>query len=149
VWIDDEGKETWEIVIEDSNEYRVVHTDEKGKKGEFEMRLALIDGRTFIDLVPVGPALQQNDFYAGHILPIHSFAMLQRSGTDYKISFLEPSWLSSHLAKNPGALSHTTVDKDILITDTPRNLQKFLITSLQSPGAFSEPVLVKRKRPRQ
>jgi hypothetical protein len=145
IWIEPEGKETWDFTIADVNEYRLVHTDDKGKKGEFEVRLVMFDGRTFLDLSPVGPTITQNDFYAGHIMPVHSFVQLHRTGTEYKISFLDPNWLKSQLGKNPGALRHAIVDEEILITDTPKNLQKFLTLSLNSPGAFSEPVIVRRR----
>lgn len=149
VWMDQEGGENWDFSAADANEYKLVHTDESGKKGEFEARLVMIDGRTFLDIAPVGPAIPQNDFYAGHFLTVHSFVQLQRSGADLRISFLDPKWLKSHLEQNPGALRYAIVDGDVLITDSSKNLQKFLSTNLLVPGAFSEPVSVKRKASRR
>lgn len=144
-WTDDDSRESWEFTAAGENEYKLVYTDMDGKKGEFEARLLKLDKHLFLDLTPLGPSLSQNDFYAGHILNVHTFVHIIKNGTAFQMSILEPKWLKSHLEKNPGDLRHTTVDGEILITDTSKNLQKFLAKRISDTGSFSRPNTVKRK----
>ena len=145
VWTDDEQTETWEFVYVDEKEYKLVHTDESGKKGEFEARLLKIDGRTFLDIAPVRSHLGQNDFFNGHLLSAHSFIQVSQEGKTFRLSYLEPKWLKPYLEKNPAAIRHTSIDGEILFTDSTKNLQKFISAHLNTPGAFSNSISVKRK----
>ncbi len=145
VWTDGEQSETWEFTFADENEYKLVHTDELGKQGEFEARLLRIDGRTFLDIAPVRPRLSQNDFFSSHLLSVHSFVRLSQEGKTFRISYLETKWLKPFLEKNPAAVRHALIDGEILFTDTPKNLQKFIGANLNTLGAFSNPVTLQRK----
>jgi len=144
-WEEKDSAETWVFSMSAVDEYRVVHTDEDGKKGQFEARLIKLGGQMFLDLCPAAPVSTQNDFYRGHILSVHTFAKLSQDGPAYQISILEPKWLKSHLAKDPSALQHTVFDGEILITDSTVNLQKFVVSNASIPRAFSEPVTVYKK----
>jgi hypothetical protein len=145
VWREANETETWDISFVDEKRYRLIHTDESGKKGEFEMRLVKVDGRMFLDLTPVKPTSTQNDFYGGHILTVHTFVHLGRDGATVQISMLDPKWLKSALAQNGNSLRHTMMGDEILITDSSKNLQKFLISNIAVPGAFDSPVTLRRK----
>ena len=145
IWEEKGSAETWEFSMEAEKEYKVVHTDEKGKNGEFEARLIKLGGYMFLDLYPASPALKQNDFYRGHILSLHTFAKMSQHGSAYQVSFLDPTWLKSHLAKDPAAVRHTVIDGEILITDSTANLQKFVVSNVASPGAFTAPVIIDKK----
>ena len=144
-WTDPDGEETWEFFYCGDKEYKLIHTDEKGKKGEFEARLVKIGSGTFLDLTPIESAKPGNDFFRGHFLTIHSVIRVFRVGDTYQIAYLEPEWLKKTLAGEPGAVRHAAVGNDIVLTDTTKNLQKFLAANTTTPGAFSEPVTVKRK----
>lgn len=145
IWTDSDSTETWDLSLEKENEYKLVHTDESGKEGEFEVRLVKVGEQMFLDVCPSRPDLSQNNFYRGHILSVHTFVKLTRSGSSYQISILEPKWLKSHLAKKPSALRHAVVDGEILITDSTTNLQTFILSNLTSAGAFAAPVSLRRK----
>ena len=73
VWIDSEATESWVFTSPNDKEYKVVYTDESNKKGEFKALLLKIEGKLFLDLTPVKPALAQNDFYKANFLPTHTF----------------------------------------------------------------------------
>lgn len=145
VWAENEDGETWEFTEAGEKEYKLVQTDEGGRKGEFEARLLEIDDRMFLDLVPIGPSPTQNDFYDGHILKVHTFVHVTKNGRSFNIAYLDPNWLQTHLKQNPKALRHTVFDGDILVTDEPRKLQKFLSANVTTPGAFSPPSKVVRR----
>ncbi len=145
VWTDKDSKETWELTKAGEKEYKLVYTDEDGKTGEFTAHLLKVDGKTFLDLAPAEPLLPQNDFYKGHFLPIHTFALISQTAPTVQISFLEPEWLRKFLAKNPTALRHAKMEDEMLLTASPKELQKFLLAHLNTEGAFGKPISVKRK----
>ncbi len=145
VWTDKDSIETWELMKADEKQYKLVYTDEDGKTGEFTAHLLKADGKTFLDLAPVEPLLPQNDFYKGHFLPIHTFALISQTAPTVQISFLEPEWLRKFLAKNPTALRHAKMEDEMLLTASPKELQKFLLAHLNTEGAFGKPISVKRK----
>ena len=145
VWIDKDSKETWELTKNGEKQYKLIYTDENGKSGEFIARLLKIEGEKFMDLTPVNPILSQNDFYREHFLAVHSFAQITETGSTVQISFLEPEWLKTMLAKNPNAIRHEKIGDEIFLTASPKELQKFLLAHLNTRGAFADPISVKRK----
>ena len=145
VWTDKDSKETWELTKADKKQYKLVYTDEDGKTGEFTAYLLKVDGRTFLDLTPVEPILPQNDFYKGHFLTTHTFALISQTAPTVQISFLEPEWLRKFVVKNPTALRHAKMEDEMLLPASPKELQKFLLAHLNTEGAFGKPISVKRK----
>jgi len=145
VWTDKDSKEIWELRQADGKQYKLVYTDEDGKKGEFTAHLLKVDGRTFLDLTPVDLILPQNDFYKGHFLPTHTFVLITQTAGSVQISFPEPEWLKKILAKNPTAIRHEKMAGEILLTASTKDLQKFLLAHLNTEGAFAKPISVKRK----
>jgi hypothetical protein len=145
VWSDAEAAESWDFAYLSEKEYKLVYTDEKGKKGEFRARLLRIEGKTFLDLTPVKPVLPQNDFYKANFLATHTFVQVTQSAPNARIAYLEPDWLKSFLEKNPAAIRHEKLSGEILLTASTKELQKFLLTHLNTPGAFSKPIAIKRK----
>jgi hypothetical protein len=145
VWTDRDSKETFELTKSGEKQYRLVYTDEEGKSGEFVAHLLKIADKKFMDLTPVKPALSQNDFYREHFVVVHSFAQITETGSTVQISFLEPDWLKTMLVKNPTAIRHEKLGDEIFITASPKELQKFLLAHINTQGAFSKPLSVKRK----
>ena len=145
VWTDAEATESWSFTHSSGKEYKLVYTDENGKKGEFKAHLLKIDGKTFLDLTPVKPALAQNDFYKANLLTTHTFVLVTQTAPNAQIAYLEPDWLKAFLDKNPAAVRHEKISGEILLTASTKELQKFLLTHLTTPGAFSKPIGIKRK----
>lgn len=146
VWIDQESKETWEFIQGDDKQYKVIYTDEDKKKGELIAHLLKIDGKMFLDLMPIAPNLSQNDFYKGHFLQTHSFALITQTGATFQVSYLEPEWLKKILAENSSAIRHEKVRDEILLTASSKELQQFLLANLNTEGAFSRPIEITRKK---
>jgi hypothetical protein len=145
VWTDTDATESWDFSFSDEKEYKLVYTDESGKKGEFKAHLLKIEGKTFLDLTPVKPALVQNDFYKQNFLVTHTFVQITQAAPNAQIAYLEPDWLKSFLDKNPAAIRYEKLSGEILLTASTKELQKFLLAHLNTPGAFSKPIGIKRK----
>ncbi len=139
-WRAPESKETWELTPGENDVYRILHTDEEGKRGALRGHLLVLDGRRFLDLYPAEAELPQSDFYRDRLLPTHTFVALSAAGEDaIDVSYLDPEWLKRHLAAQPDALRHERIGDEILITAAPGDLQRFLLAHLRTDGAFSEP----------
>ena len=145
VWTDEDATESWEFTTSNDKDYRLVYTDENKKKGEFKACLLKIEGKLFLDLTPIKPSNPQNNFYKANFLATHTFVHISQLPPNPQITYLEPEWLKSHLDKNPSALRHERLSGEILITASTKDLQKFLLTNLQTPGAFAKPIGIKRK----
>lgn len=145
VWTEKDSPETWEITSANGKNYKIVYTDETGRKGEFVAHLLQIENRMFLDLTPAAAKLAQNDFYREHFLPAHSFALLTRTESTVQMSFLEQRWLKKFLAENPSAVRHAETGAGVVLTASPKELQKFLLLNLNTEGAFIKPLEMRRK----
>ena len=145
VWTDKDSKETWAFTEAGEKEYKLLYTEEDGRKGEFKAHLLKIEGKTFLDLTPIRPALSQNDFYKAHFLTLHTFVQVSQTAPTVQISYLEPEWLKKIIAENPNAIRHEKIGDEILLTASTKELQKFLLKHLNTEGAFAKPISVRRK----
>ena len=147
VWAEKNGRETWDLSRSDIDlEYRLRHTDEYGKKGEFSARLVRVGDKTFLDIVPVNPGFTQSDFYQGHFFATHTFVHVAKNGSSVWLSAVEPEWLKDFVARNPDAIRHLKIRDVIVLASTPKETQKLLLANLNTREAFSEPVELSRKR---
>lgn len=146
VWGAEDSTETWELRKHDEKAYTVVHTDEKGRRGEFRAHLLILGEQRFLDLDPVESEIPQSGFYRDRLLPTHTFVAIAQAGPAMRVSYLDQDWLKRFLAEQPAALRHETVQGEILITASPRDLQRFLLDHQKTEGAFSEPCELKRTR---
>ncbi len=144
---DPESSEKWQFTWVDNNEFKLLHTSEEGRTGAFTARFLKVGGRVFLDIVPKGGQENSNDFFKGHFFKTHTFIQIHQKGRSISISYLDPEWLNKKLAKEPRALGHLKLDGQLLLTDTTENLQRFLAENVDTPGAFSEQIEMRRADP--
>ena len=146
VWTDAESGETWALSKRDKLDYRLVHTDTDGLRGEFIGRLVKVEDNLFFDIVPIKPGFTQSDFYRTQYFSTHTFVHFAIDGSTAKLSYLEPKWLEDYLAEHPDAIRHERLGGDIMLTSSPKETQKFLLAQLNTRGAFSRPGELTLKR---
>ena len=141
VWAEPNSDETWAFTRsqEKGNAYRLVYADGNGKRGAFVTHLAKIKGQLFLDLFPEEPELESNDFYKGHLMPVHTFMHVAQIEPKLQLSALDADWLGKHLEKKPRALKHEIVDDTIVLTASTKKLQAFYIKHLKTEGAYDDP----------
>jgi hypothetical protein len=142
-WSDEGRTESWVFEKAGSSEYRMEYTDENGRTGTFEARLFKIRNRIFMDITPVRSPYVQG-FYGGHLLSVHTFFGLELGKDSAKLMYLDPAWLKRHLQNSPGAVEHTTVDGEVLLTDSTKKLKAFISTHLDTPGAFEQTEIISK-----
>ena len=103
-------------------------------------------GNTLLDLYPEEPEFQASEVYKNHVLRLHTFLLVQHNESRAQLKFLDPDWLKRFLADHPAALQHEMVADRLILTAPTLELQKFFLTHFKTPGAFSEPEEVIRKK---
>jgi hypothetical protein len=137
-WGDEDSQDTWTFAKSGEKEYRLVYTDQEGKKGKFVAHLLKVDGRMYLDLFPDEPDLEANDFYKGHLLPVHSFMRIATIEPNLRCASVNPEWLDEFLKQNPDAIKHERLEDGVVLTAQPKELQAFLAKHDTTEGAFGD-----------
>ena len=138
VWSGEDSDDTWSFTKTGEKRYQLVDTDQEGKEGTFVAHLLKIDGRLYLDLYPDKPDLEANDFYMGHLLPVHSFMRVATIEPNLRCANVNPEWVDQFLRKNPDAIKHERLEDGVVLTAQPKELQAFLAEHEKTEGAFSE-----------
>ncbi|MGB7068717.1 MAG: hypothetical protein WBD22_04430 [Pyrinomonadaceae bacterium] len=146
VWGETDTLETWDFSKSSKLEYKLVQTDENGRKGEFSARLVNVKGEMFLDIVPIKTGFIQSDFYKDNLVATHTFAHIKVMGPTVYVSLIESGWLNKTVASDSGAIRHVKIADETLITSGPKEIQNFLVENLKTKGAFSKPLELTRKR---
>ena len=143
-WDGDGSGSSWQFAQAGENAYTLVFTDDSGRTGGFDAHLASINGRLFLDFFPQEPEIDANEFYMLHIMPVHTFALVELSEEELKLSVIDPNWLDELLAEEPGAVKHEIVMDFPVFTASTEELQAFVTRCADTEGAFSDPMNLKR-----
>ena len=131
-WSDRDYRFSWQFERRGHIAYRLTQIDEDGDATVYEATLFRFDGRTFLDIVPIG----NKEKYGSNLLRAHSVMAITIENSRLRISSIDGNWLREHLARNPSIVKHTTIDGEVVITDTTENLQALIRRCMSSPGAF-------------
>jgi hypothetical protein len=145
-WSGDNGKDTWEFTKHGERGYKLLYTDEEGRQGRFVVYRFRVADNILLDLYPEEPEPRASDFYKQHLLRTHTFLLVLQSEPTARITALEPDWLQRFLTNNPAALQHQQVAERLILTGSTLELQSFILTHLKTPGAFSDPDELIRKK---
>jgi len=143
-WSEDNSQETWAFSAHDPRSYRLVFTDDEGRQGRFVIHLAEIDGKKFLDLFPERLDDETNEFYAQHLLQVHTFLFLEETEPRLRMAPMNREWLSEYLKEYPNAIAHEEVGDQVVFTAPTKELQKFVLQHLRTEGAFDEPTNMER-----
>ena len=145
LWRDAESPtETWAFAAASGKAYRLVFTESDGTAGAFVVHLARIGGATFLDLYPEPPERSMNALYADHLVPAHTFLLVERLGPELRLRAPEPEWVSGYLERHPDALAHEVLADRTVITASTEALQRFVLAHLETEGAFGHLAVLER-----
>ena len=147
-WKPEESEESIVITGDaDAKSYTAVYTDKEKKTGKFDVHLAKVNDRLLLDIAPAEPKREdESDMYQVHLLPVHSFMLVERKDADTLVlRQMDSDWLKAYLEKNPTAVAHETLDKDrILLTAPSEKVQAFVLEHVDTPDAYEDPSTLKR-----
>ncbi len=157
-----EGDQVWEFKKGEKEKSYDLVTDEEGKKGEFTAFLVRLQDSSkadkekesarqtllFLDLYPKEPKLETTDFYKFHLLPVHTFLKIEQLGTTLKIQAMNPEKLEKMLEGKPDLIKHEVLEDRIVLTASPKDLQKFMLEHVKDEGLFGDPTELERIEPK-
>ncbi len=149
VWMErEEGNERWTFELAGEKAYRLIY-EEEGKRGEFLVHLLRLGDQLFLDFYPDDEAMKamdRNDFYKFHWLPVHTFARVDAIEPDLTMAFMDPDWVKKELEGNDQQIAHVDRgEQGMVITASTKELQEFVRKHVHE--AFGESSKLKRIAP--
>ena len=142
-WSDHGHTESWTFERRGEKKYRMTYTDESGESGLYEAALFTLDGRMFLDLVPV----RKRDVHGGHLVAFHTvLGMTLEDDERAKLFYIDQVWLKNFLEANPGRVKNNSLDQGIVLTDTTSSLQSLMRLVMVTPGALDESEAITKQR---
>lgn len=135
----DDADESWRFEVATNKTYRLIVSEEKGKRGEFAAHLFKLRGHTFLDVTPTELELREDqvDLVGAALIPGHLILRVRSIEPDLKLDWVDWDWLKKHLEANPKALKHrVTATESIVLTAETRDLQRFVLKHLKTGELF-------------
>ncbi len=156
-WFDEEEENihTYEFSRseESSKRYKLTYTDDEGQKGQFEAQLVKLEDKLFLDIYTEQFACDIEDankaewFYnAFFFIPAHTFAKVDYSEPKLKLTLTDDEKMKELLEADPNAVKFESVEDGVVLTASPKELQKFVIKYADDERLFPEEVELVRKK---
>jgi hypothetical protein len=156
-WIDDPNnpETTWEFrnTDEPNNAYKLIFTDEKGKKGSFVARLVKLQEMLFLDVYPSELPWDANDpnkmdwpYNSFFLIPAHTFLKIDSMEPQLKMRLTLESEMKDLLKEEPNAVKHTFVSDRLVLTATTKELRAFILKYADDKRLFTGDVALVRKQ---
>ena len=131
------GKELPENL--DKTSYVLNLKDKNGKASEFKVHIIKLGGHYFLDFY-LEEFLDDDelDLASFHIVPVHTFAKVSFSKNQLHINWYDQDWLEKLIKANKIRIRHEYNGDYILLTASPKELQKFVTKYVNSEEAFND-----------
>jgi hypothetical protein len=145
IWRNAETRESLDITpLPADKSYKVKYTDKEGKSGPFVVHLAKVQDTLLADMAPDELDDTRSDVYNAHLLPLHSFMIVELAGNTLRLRTMKDDWFKEHIKAHPEALGFVQVEDEYLLASAPRQAQEFLLRNLKTEGAYSDPTEFER-----
>ena len=158
-WVDDpkSPKNTWEFSRAGAKEkaYKLVYSDNEGKKGSFDVHLVKLENRLFLDVFPNQFPSEQQDWEK--MKWAYNFFFFESAHTFIKIDSIEPQLkmrrtvgneMKELLKENPNVIKHGLVEDKIILTASTKELQAFVLKYAYDIRVFPAKIVLTRKKPK-
>lgn len=137
-----ENENIWEFVGDpDDKSYALTIHEKEDKTSKLTAHLVEVASRRFLDLYPADDAeLEGGDWLKFHVIPVHLFFHVSATEPNLVIAAMSPDDVSTLLKEKPEMVKHEFIEDDrVVLTDTPENLQTFVLAGLKIEDFFGEP----------
>ena len=145
-----ESDNIWEFVGDPNDKsYELTIFEEEGKQSKLKAHLVEFGGQRFFDFYPAKDAeLEGGTWLKIHVIPAHLFFKIELTESNLLIAIMNPDEVEKLLKKKPELVKHEVLEKDgrIVLTDTPENLQKFLLEGLKVKDFFGDAEELEREK---
>lgn len=155
-WVTDsnDSKTTWEFksIDDPKNAYNLIFTDEDGRKGSFVTHLVKLQDKLFLDIFPSELPWEPEDpnkmdwpYNSLFLIPAHTFIKVDSIKPQLKLRLTLESKMEELLKENPSAIEHTSVGDRLVLTDSTKKLQAFVLKYANDKRVFIDQVTLNRK----
>ena len=156
-WVDDPNNPntTWEFrnIDEPNNAYKLIFTDEEGKKGSFVARLVKLQEMLFLDIYPSELPWETDDpnkmdwpYNSFFLIPAHTFLRIDSIEPQLKIRLTLESEMKDLLKEEPNAIKHTFVGDRLVLTAATKELRAFVLEYADDKRLFTGDVALVREQ---
>jgi len=133
----------------ESEHYKLIHTDEKGRRASFHVAAGKLGTNVFLDfvLVDIEPHDSLNDLAQVGLIATHGFLKLVKTGDGLVLVAMDYEWLQKHLEANPKAIAHVVQDKRPILTASTEELKTFVAKYASDGKVFKNEVKLVPKNP--
>ena len=123
----------------DSTSYVLIVKDKDNKESQFSVHIIKLGGHYFLDFYLEDFLDNQDlDLASFHIVPVHTFAKVVINKNQLKINWFDQNWLEKLIKGNKIRIRHEYNGDYILLTASPKDLQKFVSKYVDSEEAFKD-----------
>jgi hypothetical protein len=155
-WVDDpkSPKTTWEFSREQAKEktYKLVYSDDEGKKGSFVVHLVKLENRLFLDVFPDQFPSEQQDWQDMKLaynffffLPAHTFIKIDYIEPQLKMRLTAEDEIKELFKEDPNVIEYESADGKVVLTASTEDLQAFVIEYAYDIRVFPTRVTLTRK----
>lgn len=155
-WVQEpnDPKTIWEFtrIDEPNNAYKLIFTDEEGKKGSFVAHLVKLQDKLFLDAYPSELPWEMEDpnqvdwpYNCFFMLPAHTFIKVDSIEPQLKLRVTIEDKMEELLEENPNAIGHTFIEDRLVLTASTKELQAFILKYADDERLFVDDVALDRK----
>lgn len=160
-WVDDPNKPetTWQFKRLDEPEgagekaYKLIFSDEEGRKGSFIAHLGKLENKLFLDLYPSELPWEPKDpnklewaYNTLLLIPVHTFIRIDSIGPQLKMRLTVEDQMEELLKENPTAVRHASTEDRLVLTASTKELQAFVLKYADDSRAFPNEMVLSRKK---
>lgn len=123
----------------DSASYVLLVKDKDNKESTFSVHIIKLGGHYFLDFYLEDFLDDEHlDLTSFHIVPVHTFAKIELAENRLQINWYDQDWLEKLIKQNKIRIRHEDNGDYILLTASPKELQKFVTKYVNSEEAFKD-----------
>lgn len=127
-WSTEDTELVWRFSQDEEKSYRLDHLDKEGKSGRFQAHLVRLGEHLLLDLLPIREEGDRAAFFEGHLIPAHTFMLIELGEGELALRIMDFDWLRKQLRDQPDLLKHEFVDDDVpVLTASTEALQQFVL----------------------
>jgi hypothetical protein len=137
---------------EPNNAYKLIFTDEEGRKGFFEAYMVKLEGKLFLDVFPGETPWELEDpntvawpYNTFFFLPSHTFIKIDSIEPQLKLRTTANSSMEKFLLEHPDAVEHIVVENRIVLTASTKELQAFILKYADNENLFPSDLTLEQK----
>lgn len=148
-WVDDANnpETTWEFkhIDEPDNAYKLIFTDEDGKKGSFIAHLLKLQNKFFLDIYPSELPWEPDDpntmdwpYNSFLLIPAHTFMKIDSIEPQLRMRLALESNIKELFTEDPNAIQHMTIGERLVLTASTKELQVFVLKHVDDDKLFTD-----------